>query len=99
MVPWPGADRTSSLLARASITTAGPRNAGNPGLEEDLIMGEREQAPGSGPGEQPGPDPELLDEARETAMMREIVRRQERHHEGGVEPELEERDEEAGPDA
>ena len=62
-------------------------------------MSEREQAPGSGSGEQPGHDPEVLDEASETAMMREIVRRQERHREGGVEPELEEGDEEARPDA
>jgi len=62
-------------------------------------MDEREQAADSGSGEQPGHDPEVLDEASEAAMMREIVRRQEQHREGGVEPELEERDEEPRPDA
>jgi hypothetical protein len=62
-------------------------------------MGEREQAPGSGSGEEPGHGPEVLDEASETAMMREILRRQERHREGGVEPELDETDEEPGPEA
>jgi hypothetical protein len=36
------------------------------GLEEDLAMGERGQAPGSS-GEKPGHDPEVLDEAREAA--------------------------------
>jgi hypothetical protein len=65
-------------------------------LEEDLAMGERDQAPDSGSGEKPGHDPEVLDEAREAAMMREILRRQERHREGGVEPEL---DEEPRPEA
>jgi len=62
-------------------------------------MDEREQAPGGGPGEESGHGPEVLDEASEAAMMREIVRRQEQHREGGVEPELEERDEEPRPDA
>ena len=62
-------------------------------------MGEREQAPGSGSGEEPGNSPESLDEASEAAMMREIVRRQEQHREGGVEPELAETDEEPGPEA
>lgn len=68
-----------------------------PGLEEDLAMGEREQAPDS--GEKLGNGPELLDEAREVAMMREILRRQERHREGGVEPELDEMGEEPSPEA
>jgi hypothetical protein len=63
-------------------------------LEEDLAMGEREQEPDSGSGENLGHGPELLDEAREAAMMREILRRQERHREGGVEPELDEMGEE-----
>jgi hypothetical protein len=62
-------------------------------------MGEREQAPGSGSGEDPGDGPEALDEAREAAMMREILRRQERHREGGVEPQFDERDEEPTSDA
>jgi hypothetical protein len=69
------------------------------GLEEDLAMGEREQAPRSDSGEDREDGPEVLDEAREAAMMREILRRQERHREGGVEPELDESDEEPRPDA
>jgi hypothetical protein len=62
-------------------------------------MSEREQAPGSGSGEEPGHGPEGLDDASEATMMREILRRQERHREGGVEPELDETDEEPGPEA
>lgn len=62
-------------------------------------MGDREQAPGSGRGEEPGHGPDVLDEASEAAMMREIMRRQEQHREGGVEPELNETDEEPGPEA
>jgi hypothetical protein len=69
-----------------------------PGLEEDLAMSEREQAPRSDSGEEPGPGHEVLDEDREAVMMREILRRQERHREGGVEPELDEMDEESGED-
>ncbi len=61
-------------------------------------MGEREQAPGSS-GEKPGHGPEVLDEAREAALMREILRRQEQHREGGVEPELDEMDEDPRPEA
>lgn len=62
-------------------------------------MGEREQAPGSGSGEEPNRGADGLDEAREAAMVREILRRQERHREGGVEPELDEMDEEPRPEA
>jgi hypothetical protein len=58
-------------------------------LEEDLAMGEREHAPGSSGGN-PDPDPDMQDEAREAALMREVLRKQERHREGGVEPELDE---------
>ena len=56
-------------------------------------MGEQEQAR-SGSGEKPDHGPEGPDEDREAAMMREILRRQERHREGGVEPELDETDQE-----
>jgi hypothetical protein len=68
-------------------------------LEEELAVSEREQAPDSGADEKLGDDPEVLDEAGEAAMMREILRRQERHREGGVEPELREIGEEPGPEA
>jgi hypothetical protein len=62
-------------------------------------MDEREQAPDNSSGEKPGHGPEVPDEDPEAAMMREILRRQERHREGGVEPELAETDEEPGPEA
>jgi hypothetical protein len=61
-------------------------------LEEDLAMGVRGEAPGSS-GEKPGHDPDVLDEAREAALMREVLRTQEQHREGGVEPGLGEMDE------
>ena len=61
-------------------------------------MGEREQAPGSS-GEKPGHDPDVLDEAREAALMREVLRTQEQHREGGVEPEPGEMDEDPRPGA
>lgn len=67
-------------------------------MEEDLAMGEREPAPDSGSSENLDHGPEVLDEAREAALMREIMRRQERHREGGVEPGLDEVDEEPGPE-
>jgi hypothetical protein len=61
-------------------------------------MGEPEQVPGSS-GEKPGQDPDVEDEAREAALMREVLRTQEQHREGGVEPELEETDEDPRPGA
>ncbi len=61
-------------------------------------MGEQEQAPG-GSSEKPGHDPDLLDEAHEAVLMREVLRTQEQHREGGVEPELDERDEDPRPEA
>lgn len=61
-------------------------------------MSESEQVPGS-PGEKSGQDPELDDEAREAALMREILRTQEEHREGGVEPALDEPDEDPRPGA
>lgn len=53
----------------------------------------------SGSGEPPDDGPQAPDDASEQAMMREILRRQERHREGGVEPGLDETDEEPGPGA
>jgi hypothetical protein len=67
-------------------------------LEENLAMGESKQPPGSS-GEKPGQDPGLEDEAREAALMQEILRRQEQHREGGVEPELDETNEDPQPEA
>jgi hypothetical protein len=56
-------------------------------LEEDLAMSQREPAPGSS-GDKPGNDSDVLDAASEAALMREVLRAQERHRKGGVEPEL-----------
>jgi hypothetical protein len=66
-----------------------------PQLEEDLTMSDQAPTPGSSGNDVDG-EPDRLDEAREAALMREIIRRQERHREGGVEPELE--DAEEGPE-
>jgi hypothetical protein len=33
-------------------------------------------------------EPERPEEAREAALMRKVIREQERHREGGIEPEL-----------
>jgi hypothetical protein len=67
-------------------------------LEEDLAMGEQEHPPGN-PGGKPGPDPDLKGEAREDALLREVLRKQELHREGGIEPELDERNEDPTPQA
>jgi hypothetical protein len=67
-------------------------------LEENLAMGEPEQPPVSSSGK-PRQDPGVEDEAREAALMQEILRRQEQHREGGVEPELDETNEDPQPEA
>ena len=41
--------------------------------------------------------PELAAEDREAAMMRKVMRMQERHREGGVDPDLDDADADAGP--
>jgi hypothetical protein len=41
----------------------------------------------------------LDDDAREAAMMRDVLRTQERHREGGIEPELAGTEEDPEPDA
>ena len=58
-----------------------------PGLEENPAMHEPEQVPGNS-GEKPGQDFDAEDEAREAALIREVLRTQEQHREGGIEPEL-----------
>lgn len=60
-------------------------------------MSEREPAPGSSGGET-SHDSDMVDEDREVALMREVMREQERHREGGIEPWLrDEADEDPGP--
>jgi hypothetical protein len=70
----------------------------DPSQKEDLLMSEQESAPGSSGGE-PGTDSEVVDEAREAELMREVMRKQERHREGGIEPWLrDEAGEDPGPE-
>jgi hypothetical protein len=69
----------------------------DPSLKEDLLMSDRESAPASSGGE-PGTDSDVVDEAREAELMREVMRKQERHREGGIEPWLrDEAGEDPGP--
>jgi hypothetical protein len=65
---------------------------------EGLTMSDRGSTPGSADNNMTGKSAEL-DEADEAALMREIIRKQERHREGGVEPELAEAHGEPEPDA
>jgi hypothetical protein len=61
-------------------------------------MGEPAQVPGNS-GEQPGHDRGVEDEARDAALMREILRTQEQHREGGIEPGLDETSKDPRPGA
>jgi hypothetical protein len=56
-------------------------------VREVMTMSERASTP-AGSGDEPGREPGLADEAREADMMRNVLREQERHREGGVEPGL-----------
>jgi len=58
-------------------------------------MSDQASTPGSS-GNHLNGESDRLDDAREAALMREIIRRQERHREGGIEPELD--DVETDPD-
>ena len=55
-------------------------------------MSDRASTPGG-----PGDEQELAGDDREAALMRDVLREQERHREGGVEPGLDETD--PGPEA
>jgi len=68
------------------------------GLEEDLTMDNRASTPGSSDDERSG-KPEVPDDAREAALLRDVLRAQERHREGGIEPELGGADADPEPDA
>jgi hypothetical protein len=86
-------------LGGAGDNGSGRTLSQDPGLKEDLVMSEREPAPGS-PGGEPSHDSDVVDETREVALMRDVMRKQERHREGGVEPWLgDEVDEDPGPGA
>lgn len=86
------------IPARRLDNEVGPEPSALPGREEGLTMSERASAPGN-PGNEPNGEPGALDDAREAALMREVLREQEQHREGGVEPGLEEPDAPTGPNA
>jgi hypothetical protein len=65
-------------------------------LEEDLIMSDHTSAPGNSSDQRGKPD--APDDAREAARMRAVMRAQEKHREGGIDPELDEPDADPGPD-
>jgi hypothetical protein len=55
-----------------------------------------QQAPGNS-GDEPADEASLLDDAaREAALIRKVLRAQEQHREGGIDPELAVDDEEPG---
>ncbi|HEY1318878.1 MAG TPA: hypothetical protein VGF32_01465 [Streptosporangiaceae bacterium] len=60
-------------------------------------MTERAPAPGNSGDERN--EPGAMDDAHEAALMREVLREQEQHREGGVEPGLEEPDTPTGSNA
>ena len=64
--------------------------------EEDLTMGDPEPRAGDSDNAVNGQS-EGLDAAREAALIQDVIRAQERHREGGIEPELD--NAEAEPDA
>jgi hypothetical protein len=61
-------------------------------------MSDQAAAP-DGSGGEADDRPEAADEDREAAMMREVMRMQERHREGGVDPDLDDPGADAGPGA
>jgi hypothetical protein len=50
-------------------------------------MSDQASTPG-GSGDERGGKPDMPDDDREAALMRDVLRAQERHREGGVEPGL-----------
>jgi hypothetical protein len=61
-------------------------------------MSDQASVPG-GSGGAADSGPEAAAEDREAAMMRAVMRMQERHREGGVDPDLEDAADDAGPGA
>ena len=61
-------------------------------------MSEQQPAPGNS-GDDPASEADAQDEANEAAMMRAVMRRQEQHREGGVDPELNDASADPEPDA
>lgn len=61
-------------------------------------MSEQTPEPGR-PADEPGSESDVLGEDPEAAMMRDVMRRQELHREGGVDRDLDEADSGSEPDA
>jgi hypothetical protein len=61
-------------------------------------MSDHTPAPGN-PGDTPDSEPDVLDEAQEAAMMRAVMRTQEKHREGGIDRELDDADGDSEPGA
>ena len=61
-------------------------------------MSEQEQMPGTS-GDEPDDDARVPDDAREAALIRKVLRVQEQHREGGIDPELDVDDEAPEPSA
>jgi hypothetical protein len=61
-------------------------------------MTDQASAPDSSGGEADS-RPEVAAKDREAAMLRKVMRMQERHREGGVDPDLDDADADAGPGA
>jgi len=59
-------------------------------------MSDQTPVPG-GSGDELKGEPEVMDEAHEAAMMRAVMRAQEEHREGGIDPELDDPDAGSGP--
>ena len=67
-----------------------------PAGAEGMAMSDQAPEPGGSGGEaDSGP---AAAEDREAAMMRKVMRMQERHREGGVDPDLDDADADAGPE-
>jgi len=70
----------------------------NPSFEEDRTMSEQASTP-DGSEREARTESDVLDDARAADLMREVIRMQERHREGGIEPELDNVDGDHEPDA
>ena len=66
-----------------------------PASAEGVAMSDQASAPGGSGGEAES-RPEVAAEDGEAAMMRKVMRMQERHREGGVDPDLDDADADAG---
>ena len=68
-----------------------------PAGAEGVAMSDQAPEPGGSGGEADS-GPAAAAEDREAAMMRKVMRMQERHREGGVDPDLDDADADAGPE-